>query len=80
MLLESAAVACGARSLGVILTGMGDDGVVGARAIKQAGGEVLTEAEDSCVIYGMPRSVDEADLSSARVSLSAMADAISRRV
>jgi two-component system, chemotaxis family, protein-glutamate methylesterase/glutaminase len=56
-LLESIARVAGRRSLGVILTGMGDDGVEGARAIKAAGGVVIAESEETAVIYGMPRVV-----------------------
>ncbi len=47
----------------VVLTGMGNDGLKGARALKAAGGVVLSEAEETCVVYGMPRSVEEAGLS-----------------
>ena len=42
---------------------MGSDGLKGARALKAAGGVVLSEAEETCVVYGMPRSVEEAGLS-----------------
>jgi two-component system chemotaxis response regulator CheB len=38
----------------VILTGMGDDGVQGARAILDAGGTVIAESEETAVVYGMP--------------------------
>ena len=53
----------GPRVLGVVMTGMGDDGKQGAAWIKAQGGTVITEAEESCVIYGMPRSVVESGLS-----------------
>jgi two-component system, chemotaxis family, protein-glutamate methylesterase/glutaminase len=68
-LFESAVQALGSAVLGIVLTGMGDDGRKGSGAIRQAGGTVLTEAESSCVIYGMPRSVVEAGYSSAAAPL-----------
>jgi len=78
VLFESAARATGAGVLGVVLTGMGNDGCAGARAIRGAGGQVLTEAERSCVVYGMPRSVVEAGLSSAIAPIEHMANLIQR--
>jgi two-component system, chemotaxis family, protein-glutamate methylesterase/glutaminase len=53
-LLKSAAIAAGPRTVGVILTGMGDDGVEGARAIREAGGLVVAESQETAVVYGMP--------------------------
>jgi two-component system, chemotaxis family, protein-glutamate methylesterase/glutaminase len=78
VLFESAARASGPRVLGIVLTGMGDDGTAGARAIRQAGGAVMTQDEPSCVVYGMPRAVVEAGLSQASVPLEGMATAILR--
>ncbi len=69
LLFASAAKASGARVVGVVLTGMGDDGLEGARQIREAGGRILSEAPESCVIYGMPRVVWEAGLSEAEVAL-----------
>ena len=80
MLFESAAAAVGGATLAVVLTGMGHDGLAGARAVRAAGGDVLTEAESSCVVYGMPRAVREADLSSAEAPIEDMAALILSRL
>jgi two-component system chemotaxis response regulator CheB len=63
-LLKSVAAAVGSRAVGVVLTGMGDDGVEGARAIRAAGGLVIAESAESAVVYGMPGSVVRAGLAS----------------
>ena len=55
--MTSAAEIFGAGTLGVVLTGMGSDGTQGAAAIKKAGGSILVEDEQTCAVYGMPRSV-----------------------
>jgi len=47
----------GPASLGVILTGMGNDGLDGIRAIKSKNGKVIAQEEQSCVVYGMPKAV-----------------------
>ncbi len=58
-LFRSASEMFGAKTLGVILTGMGDDGTIGSGLIRQAGGSIIAQDEASCVVYGMPRSVAE---------------------
>ena len=80
VLFQSAAECLGARALAVVLTGMGDDGLRGARSIHEAGGQILTESESSCVVYGMPRVVHEAGLAVAEAHLSRMAAAIGSRL
>jgi two-component system chemotaxis response regulator CheB len=75
LLFESAAEV-GTKTLGVVLTGMGSDGLAGARKIHQAGGVLLTESEASCVVYGMPRVVRDAGLSADEVPLHRMVEAI----
>ena len=79
-LFHSAADIYGAHVLGIVMTGMGSDGREGAAWIKARGGSILTEAEASCVVYGMPRSVVEAGLSDGEVPLERMADAIMERI
>ncbi len=76
VLFQSAADIYDGRVLGVVLTGMGDDGKHGAAWIKAKGGVVLTEAEESCVIYGMPRVVVESGLSDGCFRLENMAEGI----
>ena len=76
VLFEAASAELGAGVLGVVLTGMGNDGLRGARAIHAAGGRLLTEAESTCVVYGMPRVVRDAGLSRAEAPISEMADLI----
>lgn len=80
ILFQSASEVYRDRVLGVVMTGMGHDGRQGAAWIKAQGGTVLTEAEESCVIYGMPRSVVEAGLSDGAVPLEKMAQAIMERL
>jgi len=75
-LFLSGAKMVAARALGVVLTGMGDDGLIGSRAISAAGGMLLTEAAASCVVYGMPRCVQEADIGAVSVHLDDMAKGI----
>ena len=76
VLFQSAAEVYGRRTLGVVMTGMGSDGKQGAAWIKSQGGIVFTEAESSCVVYGMPSVVMEAGLSDKSVALDDMATAI----
>ena len=76
VLFQSAAETFRDRTLGVVMTGMGSDGMQGAAWIKSQGGLVFTEAEESCVIYGMPSSVVESGLSDRSVTLDRMAEAI----
>jgi two-component system chemotaxis response regulator CheB len=74
--MSSAAKAYGAQVLGVVLTGMGSDGVEGLRAIRGAGGRTLAESEESCVIYGMPKAAVEAGVVDRVVPLPRIADEI----
>lgn len=80
VLFESAAEVCGAHTLGVVLTGMGDDGTRGAVAVARAGGRTVVEAAASCVVWGMPRSVKEAGVAVAEAHVDDMAAAIVKRV
>ena len=63
-------------TLAVVLTGMGADGTNGAASIKAAGGEVVVEAESTCAIYGMPKSIVDAGYADHVVPLNKMAQKI----
>jgi two-component system chemotaxis response regulator CheB len=80
ILFQSAAEVYGDRTVGIVMTGMGSDGKQGAAWIKAQGGQVFTEAPESCVIYGMPRSVVEAGLSDGAIPLPALAAHLCRLV
>lgn len=58
-LLASLAEHCGARAVGIVLTGIGDDGKLGGRALLAAGGVLLAQDPASSVVYGMPRAAAE---------------------
>lgn len=59
---SSVAKACGRKALAVVLTGMGEDGLIGAGKVKSAGAKIWAQDEKSSVVYGMPRAVAEAGL------------------
>jgi two-component system chemotaxis response regulator CheB len=69
-LFESVASVFGSRAIGVILTGMGKDGTRGLKAIRDAGGFTVVQDEDSCVVYGMPKSALESGAALHQVTLS----------
>jgi two-component system chemotaxis response regulator CheB len=60
VMMLSVAEVFGALAMGVIMTGMGADGVEGMKAIGKAGGLTVGQDESSCIVYGMPRSCAEA--------------------
>lgn len=75
-LFRSVAQAASTRAVGVILTGMGDDGVIGARAIRAAGGTVVAESEETAVVYGMPGAAVRAGVVNESLPLTAIGDFI----
>jgi two-component system chemotaxis response regulator CheB len=76
VMMTSVAKTYGPRSLGVVLTGMGSDGVAGLRAIRAAGGRTLAESEETALIYGMPKAAVEAGVVERSVPLDRVADEI----
>jgi two-component system chemotaxis response regulator CheB len=80
VLFQSAAEVFGDRTLGIVMTGMGSDGTRGAAWIKARGGRIFAEAEESCIVYGMPRSIIEAGLCDQSVPLATMAVTIAENL
>lgn len=60
IMLQSVATLYGERSIGVILTGMGHDGLEGMKAIKASQGRTIAQDEKTCIVYGMPKAVVDA--------------------
>jgi two-component system, chemotaxis family, protein-glutamate methylesterase/glutaminase len=78
--MRSLVAALGGRSLGVILTGMGCDGLDGSRALRQAGGDVIAQDEATSVVWGMPGAVVDAGLASGVVAIDDVADVLIKAV
>jgi two-component system chemotaxis response regulator CheB len=74
--IVDAAKAFGKNLVLVVLTGMGKDGLDGAREVRKNGGTVLAEAESTCTVYGMPRAIVEAGLADGVHELTKLAPAI----
>jgi two-component system chemotaxis response regulator CheB len=68
----------GSKCVGVILTGMGDDGVEGARAIRDAGGIVIAESQETAVVNGMPGAAVRAGVASEVLPLPQIADYLAK--
>jgi two-component system, chemotaxis family, protein-glutamate methylesterase/glutaminase len=79
-LFRSVASVCGPHTLGVIMTGMGNDGSAGCRLIKQRGGAIVAQDEASCVVFGMPREPIEQGVADVVASLDRIASEITQLV
>jgi two-component system chemotaxis response regulator CheB len=77
-LMTSLAPIYGKNATGIVLTGMGDDGTDGLRAIKMHGGKTMAEDQSTCVVYGMPREAVRAGVVDKIVPLDKMADEMVR--
>jgi two-component system, chemotaxis family, protein-glutamate methylesterase/glutaminase len=78
--MESAAAYAGSMAIGVVLTGMGNDGAVGAKAIQRAGGLVIAQDEATSVIFGMPAEAIKAANVEQVLGIDDIYSAIERRV
>lgn len=80
LLFESVAESFGARSVGVVLTGMGRDGGAGLLRIREAGGSTLVQDRESAVVYGMPGHALAVGAAEEAIALPRLAEAIADRV
>ncbi|MGD8912836.1 MAG: chemotaxis protein CheB, partial [Candidatus Thiodiazotropha sp.] len=78
LMLSSVAESYRDRALGVILTGMGADGMQGAKKLKRAGSGLWSQDQQSCVVYGMPQAVEKAGLSDRVVALDEIGPLLAR--
>src|SRR5207237_5708187 len=76
VLLKSVAEEFKNLGVGVLLTGMGDDGAEGLGAIKKEGGMTLAQNEESCVVFGMPKAAIERGYAVRVVALDALANTL----
>ncbi|MDH3937990.1 MAG: chemotaxis response regulator protein-glutamate methylesterase [candidate division Zixibacteria bacterium] len=76
VMMNSVVNAYGSSTMGVILTGMGSNGVAGLKNVKSKGGVVLAQNEETCVVYGMPRAAVEAGVTDHIVPIEIVADEI----
>ena len=76
-LFASAASVYGMKTLGVMLTGMGDDGTAGSKPLHASGAQIVAQSPASCVVYGMPRSVVEARLATAAMGIEEICSLVS---
>ncbi len=76
VLMNSVAHEFGDRAIGVLMTGMGEDGAEGMGAIKNCGGLTIAQAEESCVVYGMPRAAIERGHAVRVITLEALANTL----
>jgi two-component system chemotaxis response regulator CheB len=78
VLFQSMARSLGVRAMGVLLTGMGEDGAEGMLAMRRAGGVTITEDESTAVVYGMPASAVKLGASGLSLPLDRIAEAMIR--
>ncbi|MCL4428972.1 MAG: chemotaxis-specific protein-glutamate methyltransferase CheB, partial [Deltaproteobacteria bacterium] len=78
VMMESVAKGYPGKALGVILTGMGSDGLMGMKKIKETGGKTIAQDEATCVVYGMPKAVVDAGIADMILPIYKIGDEIIR--
>lgn len=80
VVLDSVMKIYGKQTLGIIMTGMGKDGLEGIKELKRLGGNCVAQNEESCVVYGMPKAIVEAGFADAIAPLNKISDLINNSV
>jgi two-component system chemotaxis response regulator CheB len=78
LLMSSTAAVYEEQSIGVVLTGMGNDGLVGMKEIRSKNGYIIAQDEETCVVYGMPKAVVSAKLADAILPIDKISEEIMR--
>jgi len=79
-MFRALSVIYGSHLLSAVLTGIGQDGMQGCKAVVAAGGSVIAQNEESCVVYGMPRAVVDANLCRAVLPISEMGSYVIKQI
>ena len=80
LMMDSAARVFGDKVVGVIMTGMGKDGLEGLKEVKRRGGYIIAQNEETCVVYGMPKAVVDAGLADSILPLEKIGEAMTQLV
>jgi len=76
ILFSSVVDTYGSSVLGLILTGMGKDGLIGLKKLKEKGGKILAQNEETCVVYGMPKAAVDAGIADAVLSVDGIIESL----